>query len=159
EGKEDPLVTLQKAATQWVLDYKPYLATPEGCGVRYLLAAALFQLGEKEKNIAVRDSQYFRPARDLCRDLERTDNDFVTKAQEIKISIVRAEGGFDKAVKDLKNFDDCIVRAQYEAFQMSKDGDSIKDPKQAEKKRQERLKTITTALTLGLELAKKDSKV
>jgi hypothetical protein len=170
KGKADPVAALLKDADQWKKDYAsgkdyaPFGNTPEGYGVRYLLADAHFRLGEKEAKNSPAHSRHFQEARDFCRGLERSDNEFSTKAQQTLIGIVQADGGFDKPADKLDKFDDCVFRARYEAFQLNEEGkkEPPKDPKEvqkAEEKRQERMKTIVAVLTHALEIAKTDSKV
>jgi hypothetical protein len=159
DGKEDPAVTIQKRAEEWLTDYKPYVKTPEGYGVRYLLAEAHFSQARDVKELA-KKQDHLNQARRLCRELERGDHDYTVKAQRIKIGIIQAEGGFDKSVDSLKNFDDCVVRAQHEAFQIEEEAKiPPKNMQDAEKKRKERQQTITSALTRALSLAEKDPKI
>jgi hypothetical protein len=170
KGKGDPVAALLKDADQWKKDYAsgkdyaPYGNTPEGYGVRYLFADAHYQLGEKEAKNSPARSRHFQEARDLCRGLERSDNEFSTKAQQTLIAIVQADGGFDKPVDKLDKFDDCVLRARYEAGQLSEENkkELPKDPKEvqkAEEKRQERMKTVVAALSHALKIAKADNKI
>jgi hypothetical protein len=169
--KGDPTAALLKDAESWMKDYAalkdyaPYGNTPEGYGVRFLLAVAHTRLGEKEAKQSVARKQHFDRARELCRALERSENDFAAKAQQTLIAVVQADGGFDKPADKLDKFDDCVFRAQYEAFQLNEEGKKEPpiDPKEAEKaekKREERMKTIIAVLAHALELAKNpDNKV
>jgi hypothetical protein len=155
---------LQEEADKWVKDYASSMNTPEGFGVRYLLAQAHFQEGEKEAKLSVARKQHFDRARVLCRELERGNNEFSTKAQQTLIAVVQADGGFEKPADKLDKFDDCVIRAQYEAFQLKEESkrEPPKDPKEvekAEKKREERMKTIVAVLAHALEIAKTDARI
>jgi tetratricopeptide (TPR) repeat protein len=68
------------------------------------------------------------------------------------------QGAFSKKVEELRTFEDCFIRTQYEMVQMNKDANEIKDDKKLDEKRRERIATIITALKQGLELNKKDKK-
>ena len=67
--------------------------------------------------------------------------------------IYKQQGGFTEKVENLKNFEDCYVRAQFEMMEMAKDEKTIKDPAELEKKKQERKATILAALQQGMKLA------
>jgi hypothetical protein len=162
--KGDPVAVLLKDAELWMKDYAslkdyaPYGNTPEGYGVRYLLAMANTRLGEKEPKQSGARKQHFDRARELCRGLERSENDFAGKAQRTLIEVVQADGGFDKPADKLDKFDDCLFRAQYEAYQLNEEGkkEPPKDPKEiekADKKREERMNTIVAVLAHALEIA------
>ncbi len=70
----------------------------------------------------------------------------------MSIRVIGLGGGFTKAVKQLGTFDECYIRAQYEAMEMGEDGKTIKDATELARKGEERVKTITEALERGLNL-------
>ena len=47
--------------------------------------------------------------------LTRTENDYSEKAHVLNIHVISAEGGFNKEIAKLANFEECLVRAEYEA--------------------------------------------
>src|SRR5262249_20767418 len=102
------------ASTQWLKDYPDARTTPEGFGVRFELAQAEVELGLDPK-FKGQQKQHFDRARAICKELERTDNDFVDKVRQLQLAIVKAEGGFTRDIKTLNSFEDCLTRARYEA--------------------------------------------
>jgi hypothetical protein len=151
--KEAEITQVKKDAEAWVQDHRTYLGTPEGCGVRYYLAYVLFlQAGEaKDKDVR---TQYLKRARDLCADLTRSDNDYKDKARALAIDVIGAEGGFKKEISKLTTFDECLVRADYEAAQAQKlaAAESAK-PEAVEKQRKTHIDNAVDALKLGLDYA------
>jgi len=153
--KQADVAQARKDAETWVSDYRNYLKTPEGCGVRYYLADVLFrQAGELKDKIA--RNQQLNKARDLCQELTRSENDYAEKARVLSIRIVSAEGGFEKEISKLLNFEECLVRAEYEAVQIdafAKKPD-VK-PEDVDKERRTRIGNAIEALDRALEFAKK----
>jgi hypothetical protein len=147
---------IKDEATKWLKDYAAYLSTPEGFGVRYLLAEADVQLtGEQKVTPAIRKA-LFTEAKGLLKQLEETDNDFMVQARKVKIAVIKEEGGLKGDVKTLPTFDDCYVRAQYEDAVIEEEE---KKGKLTEEQRKEHLKTIVEALNRGLTLAPKEKAV
>jgi hypothetical protein len=151
EPDEKPDDIIQEAAGRWVRDYPGFARTPEGYGVRYLLADALMKKADKAPKGKPRED-LLAEARKYLRDIEQTENDFTERAKRLKITLLAEEGGFNRKVEELKHFDDCYLRTQYEIIQMEKDAQTIKDDKELEKKRKERIGTIVAALERGLKL-------
>ncbi len=145
-----------RAAKDWLADYSGYLKTPEGYGLRFLLAKVYFQeTNENPKLQAADKTAYLREARKLLRQVELSENDFTDQARQLKIEVIyKQQGGFTEPVAKLNDFEDCYVRAQYEQMELGKDEKTIKNPDDLEKKKKEHLATITAALEKGLKLAK-----
>src|SRR5205823_1038238 len=140
--KEETSVTIIRKGDEWIAEYKPFLNSPEGYGVRYLVAEAHFLLARETKE-APKKKEHLAHARELCRELERNDNDFQLKAQRIKFDITELVGGFNQPVNTLTSFDDCLNRAQYEASQVTVDAKKPpKSPEEAGKIRKERQKNV-----------------
>lgn len=156
-ARENPanLALVRKAAEAWLLEYGSFQNTPEGCGVRYYLADVLARLAGPMKEKGPRTLQ-LNKARDLCRALTRFENDYSEKARVLSIRIIGAEGGFEKDIAKLTNFEDCLVRAEYEAVQIEEFAKKeAGKPEAVEKERKARVANAIEALRLGLDLAKK----
>jgi hypothetical protein len=159
EEKGDPKFkgTLINDASSWLVNYPSFARTPEGNGVRYLLAELLKQRADdKMSNPAQRTTDLAR-ARRLLKDIELTENDFTDRARRLKIAIIRGQGGFDHSVESLRTFEDCYVRAQYEVFSASEAAKPGKDGKQPDANQIEEIRKKHTekaieALRLGLRL-------
>jgi tetratricopeptide (TPR) repeat protein len=143
--------TVRLQATQWVKDYANFLNTPEGFGVRYLLADATVKHALSLMKPADR-APFFATAKNVCKELEQTENEFMHKARRLKISVIKEEGGLNQAVKDLATFDDCFIRAQFEAEMIEEDTKKITDADKQKEARDKRLKTVIEALNRGFNL-------
>jgi hypothetical protein len=153
------LAAIRTEAERWLKDYPNFVSTPEGFGVRYLLAQAHFELGQAAKDNATR-AQHFNVARRHCRELERVENDFTEKARGVVIRIVQAEGGFDKEIARLPTFEDCVVRAQYEVYKINELARKKEaKPEDVEKERAARVANAIESLKRALELARKGAGV
>ena len=152
----DPLPKVQETAERWLADYRSFASSPEGFGVRFLLAQTCFDLAAKTKDLAGR-RKFLARAGSLCRELEHSDNDFREKAQSLLVRIVREEGGFTKKIPELATFDDCLICALYEIYQLNELGRK-KDlkPGDIEKQRQGHLHNVIDALQRSLALAEKN---
>jgi hypothetical protein len=153
--KESDIEQVHKDAEDWVSTYRNFLGTPEGCGVRYYLADMLYRGPGKTTGQAERKKQLDRAA-SLCRDLMRTDNDYAEKARLLSIHIVSAEGGFNKDIAKLTNFEECLVRAEYEAVR-AEEFARKKDVKAADmaNERKARIDNAILALKRAMEFAAK----
>jgi tetratricopeptide (TPR) repeat protein len=149
---------LEDAAMRWLKDYPNYRKTPEGYGVAYLLAGIYYERAFSGKLAKGQTDVFLARARDLLRGIESTENEFTDRARRMKIEIIGKQGAFSKKVEELKTFEDCFIRSQYELVQLNKDATEIKEEKKFEEKRKERIVTITAALKRGLELNQKDKK-
>jgi hypothetical protein len=155
-GVKDQPKEIKEAAARWVKDYPDDLNTPEGFGVRYLLAEADVKAAAEPKITRPARLALLNEAKGLCKQLEETDNDFMARARKVKIAIIKEEGGLKGDVKTLATFDDCYVRAQYEDAVIEEEE---KKGKLTEEQRKQHLQTIVEALNRGLALAKKEKAV
>jgi hypothetical protein len=158
EPGEKPLELITDAANRWLAEYPRHQKGPEGCGVRYLLAEVCVDRARASKTQRDREADLER-ARNLLGPLEQSENDFTDRARRLKIVIIGEQGGFTRPVAELKTFDDCYVRAQYEALQMGEDARKAKDAAELAKSRKERLAAVLGALDRALSMpeAKKPS--
>jgi hypothetical protein len=148
EGKENPQTLIEAGAAQWLRTYSRYVNTPEGCGVRWLQAKYLVNRAASSKDGREKGA-YLQQARRVLASLEATENDYTDRARRKKIQIIGEQGGFTKKVADLKTFEDCYVRAQYEQYEMEKESEKLKAT-ELEAARKQRLETISLALERGL---------
>jgi hypothetical protein len=143
---------IRDAALRWLRDYPGYKNTPEGFGIRFLLAEAAYNLGQEQKARAAR-LQFLNEAKAVCKELEEVENDYQVQARKVKIRLIKEEGGLTADIKTLTTFDDCYVRAQYEGgiLEQGKEGDKPLTDAQ----REQHQKTMTAALEKALDLARK----
>jgi hypothetical protein len=148
--------TIIDATDRWIRDYPSYAHTPEGYGVRYLLAETLLNQAENPKTPKdQRDKDVVR-ARRYLREVEQTENDFTDRAKRLKLVAMFKQKAFSRPVKELKSFEDCFVRAQWEIMQIAEDAKKEKDREKLQAERKARVQTIIEALQLGLK--QKDAK-
>ena len=158
---DDPKVNqrLASLAEKWLAEYRADHNTPEGYGVRYLLAETYFHralhVPKPQQNGPAAQELYAR-AEKLYAGLEKTENEFTHKAREGKLNIIitrseeRSKGNIDK----LKNFDECYIRARLEIARMNEeDKDKKLDAKKRKQQRQAHFHDIVHALERALDLA------
>ncbi len=159
EEQKDPrfAATLIADASAWLTSYPTYARAPEGCGLRFLLAGLLQRRGTDTKTQqSVRENDLAR-ARQLLREVEQTENDFTDRARRLKIEIIGDQGGFSLKVDELRTFEDCYVRAQYELQVSAEGGKPDKDghrpdAKALADKQKAGTETAIAALRRGLSL-------
>ncbi|MFQ3649131.1 MAG: hypothetical protein SNJ75_02270, partial [Gemmataceae bacterium] len=127
---------IREAGEAWLNDYRRFHNTPEGFGLKYLLAQTYLATAEDRKLDQQLRNQYRNRARTLLRDVELNENEFSDRARRLKIQTMAAQGLFKRPINALKTFEDLYIRAQYEAFQLSQD--PIQDA-------QDQLKKLTAA--------------
>jgi hypothetical protein len=142
---------LIKRARDWIREYPSYGRTPEGYGVRYLLAQTLLAESENPKeNKRVRDNMV-GDARKYLRAIEQTENDYTDRAKRLKLAAMSKQGLFKQPIPQLKTFEDCYVRAQYEISEISADAKKYEnDGKQMAGARKARIVAAIDALQTGL---------
>jgi hypothetical protein len=145
EKREDIII---EAGNRWLIDYPTYARTPEGTGLRYLLGETLVEHAETLKAAGEKGAALDR-ARSLLRGVEATENDYTDRARRLKVVVIGKQGGFTKPVADLRSFEDCYVRAQYEIMQMGEDARKLKGD-ELEKARKAHVATLLEALGKGL---------
>jgi hypothetical protein len=148
EGKEDPAAEMEN----WLKDFGAFANTPEGNHIRYLLAQRVVGQGAGQPKGSPKRKQLFTRAKGLLRDLEQSENEYTNDARLLKLTVIQEEGGLDQPVAKLTNFDDCWIRAQWEAHLLDKDAKDAKDPEERKKKTDAHFQTILEALTKGLKL-------
>jgi tetratricopeptide (TPR) repeat protein len=134
-----------EAGRRWIADYPRYLKTPEGYGLRYLLAEVLLEQARTSMEKLAMQAE----ARGYLQAIESTENDFSDRAKRLKIVLIGETGGFTRPVADLKTFDDCFVRAQYEIMQMGEDEKKLKGD-ELQKQTDKRIGDVLTALDHAL---------
>jgi hypothetical protein len=133
------------SASTWRARYPRYLKTPEGCGITFLLAQTyLAEADVNKKLVPTQRDDYRSRARALLRELESTENEFTDRARRLKIQALARLGLFSRRIDTLRTFEDFYIRAQYEAFQLSKE--------EKADKRKKHIDNILTALKSGLAL-------
>jgi hypothetical protein len=159
EEEKDPkfLSSLIAESNGWLLSYPSFARTPEGYGLRYLLAERLNLRAMDPKTSGPQKEADLVRARQLLKQVEQTENDFTDRARRLKIGIIKAQGGFTRNVTALPTFEDCYVRAQYEVFASAEDAKPEKDgakPDAAklEEMKKKRTETAIAALERGLTL-------
>jgi tetratricopeptide (TPR) repeat protein len=145
------IATLEDAGTRWLKDYPRLWNTPEGYGVRFSLAKVHLAKTEDPKLPKEQVAKELEKARVLLRDLELSENEFSDRARRLKIDVVVKQGGFSKKIEQLKTFDECFLRAQFEIDQVSED---IKKQPTAKPDdlRKVRIESALAALDRGLNL-------
>jgi hypothetical protein len=150
EPMENGTATIINEGRTWLAQYPGFAKTPEGYGVRYVLAQT-FAARAKERKVQSEKIADLEQARQMLREIEGTENDFTDRAKRLKINVIALQGGFTRPVAELKNFDDCLVRAQFEVMEMGEDARTLKG-EELEKKRKQRVETVLEALRRGLAL-------
>jgi hypothetical protein len=138
-------IVLRRAGESWLRSYASYRNTPEGYGVAFLLAEVYVRMASNMKLAKKEQDTLLDQAVTLLRSLEASENEFTERARNLKISIKEKQGLFTKKIDDLKTFEDCYVRAQYELFKMS-------DAKE-DKTRNQHIDDAMTALRKAIALA------
>ena len=107
-------------AQAWLNKYRGAHGTDEGLGTQYIIARQYFLLGKQSANAQTRNSEW-NTARQWLRGVEGSDNEFATRAQELKIDILFAQKAFTRKLSTLISFEDNYMRAIYEHQQLIKD--------------------------------------
>ncbi len=144
---------IQTNSNKWLEDYKAYVKTPEGYGIRMLLAKSYIEQF-KSKAVATnpqKKAELLNLARKQLTEVEQAENEFTDEARNLKISLMKEQGAFTKKVSDLKSFEDCFTRAQYEISLILAEEAKNTNPDDLEKKRKEHAATIIASLKQGLE--------
>lgn len=144
---------IQNNSNKWLEDYKSYLKTPEGYGIRMLLAKSYIEQyrGKAVATNPQRKAELLSLARKQLTEIEQAENEFTDEARNLKISLMKEQGAFTKKVSDLKSFEDCFTRAQYEISQIVAEEGKNSNPDDLEKKRKGHAETIIAALRQGLD--------
>lgn len=156
-----PLKTLADESRKWLKDYPADISTPEGYGVRYLLADALARqytaMSAPERKSATGRSLYNEATRLFAR-LAESDNEFSERSRtgKIRLLVQRFADQPRASISDLRTFEECYIRAQVEMSRLRDDEDKLRRSKLTEsafrKARTERLDNAIAALRRGLDL-------
>jgi hypothetical protein len=159
EEKTDPkfLAGLIGDANGWLVSYPSYSRTPEGCGLRFLLAEFLHRRAADPKTAAAQKDADLARARRLLKEVEQSENDFTDRARRLKVAIIRDQKGFTREIAKLPTFEDCYVRAQFEIISMDEEAKPGKDgnrpdPKKLEESQKAHAEAAIAALRRGLTL-------
>ncbi len=152
EDLKDKVIQMEEAGKEWLRSYdRNYKNTPEGYGVRYLLSEIHLGRALAAKGKLIKDDE-LKKARALLNDVEHGDNEFSERARRKKLAVIKQQGGFDNKIQDLRTFDDCYVRAQYEMSLIAEDVKKAKTSEDQEKARLDRIGQVMAALDRGLNL-------
>jgi hypothetical protein len=150
---------IERQGDNWLAEYRPFVNTPEGMGVRYELANACLKLALDSTRVPSATRQrWFNKAQRLYQGLELPENEYSEESRQKKLSIIlktsaeRTGGDISK----LRDFEECHLRAQLEAAKLNQAEKELKGPK-LEQQRAEHFKNMIQALTRALDLA--DAKV
>lgn len=155
ESKRNDLKYIKVETEAWFKDYPTYYRSPEGYGVRWEKALGLFMEARQEKDQKAKETQKMYDAvQKLLSTFNEPDNDFSEKANQLNVSISVMRIGDKVEVADLKDFDDCYLRAQVELGR-ARDADEKGKGTEAEKKkaRQDAINTAVQALKRGIMIA------
>jgi len=144
---------IQTNSNKWLDDYKSYVKTPEGYGIRMMLAKSYIEQ-YRGKAVAAnpqRKAELLTLARKQLTEIEQAENEFTDEARNLKISLMKEQGAFSKKVSDLKSFEDCFTRAQYEISQIVNGEAKNINPDDFEKKRKGHAETVIASLKQALE--------
>ena len=145
---------------QWQSDFRNF-REPQGddslrLGLRMLQAEATYDQSKaitaKDATAATTKNKLLAEARSYLRELEQGDHEFTDPARNLKIQIVRDQGVFQRKLEQLNSFEDCFIRAQFEAMEMERDPSREKDASKLKSLREQRSKLIIDSLIKGLDL-------
>ena len=143
--------TILNVSRAWLREYPRYRNTPEGHGMAFLLAQTLIsESGGNKKLPVARKTEYQTEARVLLRQLENSENEFTDRARRMKIGVMDQQGLFKLPIAKLEGFENCYVRAQFEAIEMGRELAANKEPDKAEGIRTTRVANIMAALDKAL---------
>jgi hypothetical protein len=119
----DKLRLVQTEARAWLKKFPGDRNSPEGYGVRFELAKALLteaqELSKDPKTgkplpKSAKAAKLFELAEKELGELARADNDFTEKAAQLSLAIRFQTMGAKTPVAQLKDFDQCYLKARYE---------------------------------------------
>jgi hypothetical protein len=156
DDTRDPVAVKCREAEQWLKDYPAHYHSGEGLEVRFRLAEACLDLGGARRPAEARP--LLDRAEQLLEELEKTDSAFARPARERRLQLIyrRSAERTRGDIAQLKDFQECWLRAQVEMYQRSqeeKEPPKGIPPEEAGKRRQQRLKDLAAALDRALDLA------
>jgi len=155
--EEDPAdknkaTTIEEAATRWLVDYPRQKNTPEGYGIRYMLARVHIGKADDPKLPPQTKDAELKKARALLLEITQNENEYTERGRKLLLAVLAKSGAFTKKIEELKNFEDCWIRAQYENMQMAEAAQKISNPAEADKARDKGIQTVLAVLERGLSL-------
>jgi hypothetical protein len=152
---------IQKEAAAWLRVFAAHQDTPEGYGVRFELAQAyLSEAQELSKDPrSPKVANLYKLAQKELSVLAASDNDFQEKAAGMNLQISFQQLGETTPVAQLKDFEECYLKARYEMFRLQNLGEkgAKLSPEEMQQKRREHLKTAIAAFQRGLQFADEDT--
>ena len=153
---------IEEESKRWLAAYPAFQKSPEGWQVRYELAQSFYFQGQtmtKDTKAApgVAAMFYYNQAQKQLAAIAASDSEWAEKAKALTVNISVLKLG-DKTIADLKDFNNCYLKAQVELFNMKKvagelAGAAPKDRDKLEAQRTAHLRAVLKALTRGLALA------
>lgn len=128
DPKKDRAANIQKEGEDWLRDYRRYQYTPEGFGVRWEVGCACMDQAKKippgpMKRPTQQARDLYKLAETHFKILADTENDFTVRASNYRMQIILTtaitETGDDP--DKLTKFEQCYIRAQYEAYQIEEE--------------------------------------
>jgi hypothetical protein len=165
----------RKTAQEWLKLYRNQRNSPEGYGVRFILAKAdLLETQElsrsldkikdakKRKEVEKQVNKLYDQAQREFTELASKDNDNQEEAARFLTFLSIRRMGETTPIDQLKTADDCMLKARFELFKMQETADLVSkatDPekrKALEKKRAEHESNVIKGFVRGIDLAKKE---
>jgi hypothetical protein len=112
---------IQKEAEAWLKDYPTAKNSAEGQAVRFELARALAEeaLATGKGDLKTPLSQKLaKRAQQLLADLAATDSEYSRQARQLDTLLSLKRLGEHKPIEQLKDFEECFLRARYEIFKI-----------------------------------------
>lgn len=143
---------LYDSAERWLSYYRNFHNTPEGYGIRYLLAQVYLEMAEdaNSKLSAAQRTKLLDEARKQVRSVAKTENEFNERAKRLNVQVMFLQKAFDRPIKDLKDFEDCFYRARWELQQLREDEKKLQGDA-FEKQRKLHVTAVIEALERGLQ--------
>src|SRR5262249_49082216 len=138
----------QKQARAWLKAYPRHANDPEGYAVRFELANALLneaQALSKDPNSPKAAALYAQAQKELAA-LAASDSDYTEKAAQLNLALSFQRMGPNTPVADLKDFEQCYLKARYEVSKME-------EAAAGQEARKQHLRTAIAAFRRGLQLA------
>lgn len=157
------LTLIEDECRKWLKDYAANQNTAEGMAVRFELGAALLRDGQqfltgKEKTLPTETLTRFDQAQKHFNAIIESNSDLSEKANQKNLQIGYLKLGEKTPVADLKDFDECFLKAHVEMLRAREANAEMEKADESEhaaleKKRDEHHKTSMQALSRALNLA------
>jgi hypothetical protein len=153
------LQAIQKEGQAWLKDYPTHQNSPEGQAVRYELAQAyVMEVQTLKDPKSPTANKLLTQAQKLLAELADSDSDYSEKANQLNLDLSFMRMGEKTPVAQLKDFEECLLKAHYEMSQMRQVGAKLEKVAGGEldklkKQRKQHLHDVIAALKRGLVLA------